>query len=767
MAENAQQHSRKRQQAHDCHKPGILDVDESMQDKTPASTFTTTPANVAGSVLTVGDVASHYAILPSCSAGLSIGDVADLLISSDHTAATVVNNEGIPQGVITEDDILQGYLSGVPRNVTVAEWLHIGSDSGLESGVVFAGMSVGPEQLLQHVAPVFWTPSLAAPGSHSIVLGHLLVRGAFGSYGGGIFSPLDLARAIANRGWQGELAESLGLEVSATVADLMEPLDNMPALAPGSTVLQLLREILESPARVALMFDDQGVRSLATIPDLLWAFSRQICLSQNACKILSSRPGQIGLDRRSIPSYASLQAAATAMLSIASRHEQGCSNSVHLRSLVAVEPSGEVVGVISPAHLARGHSAEVLPAWPSQPSAPPMMLADDEQETDVRQSSVQQHQQNMFRPHHVTVADITAQRETATCFILDTLGDAADALVASGRTGAVVLDWRGDVRGVLTENDLLAALAEGTPWDCSIDKWLRRGDARLPGFMVPALTLPATTTLVGAAAKMASIADEHVGCACHHLLVHAGGGDIEGGIGVRLAQRTDRSPRFCLLSALDIATGMIDAAAAKAAGALGGDELAAAVEAASMTVEQAMKDRGNVASCTLDDTLAKAFRVMCESQQNCVLVVAPGALAGKLKAQIMKQAERSDGLPEPEQEQGGVRIFGIITAADALRAFSEKLRGHSTSLSGWLRGLTDAERVSAAQRSIESSALLANAATAMFNSGVHHLVVVRPGGTEVIGVLSALDIVCALDAVYRFAVTSPRGVKQSSHAAMA
>ena len=124
--------------------------------------------------------------------------------------------------------------------------------------------------------------------------------------------------------------------------------------------------------------------------------------------------------------------------------------------------------------------------------------------------------------------------------------------------------------GVLTENDVLAALVEGTPWECKIMEWLRGGydpwlrfhgvkrlsrerifsalsvevmeqveilsnfdqnpevfdlvkvvlakshrfhptgpplEARLPGFLVPALTLSSSASVVDAAAEMTTLVE--------------------------------------------------------------------------------------------------------------------------------------------------------------------------------------------------------------------------------------------------------------------
>ena len=61
-----------------------------------------------------------------------------------------------------------------------------------------------------------------------------------------------------------------------------------------------------------------------------------------------------------------------------------------------------------------------------------------------------------------------------------TLGDACDQLIASGSTGTLVMSGS-EVVGVITENDILAALMDGIDRDIELDLWLRGGKARLPG----------------------------------------------------------------------------------------------------------------------------------------------------------------------------------------------------------------------------------------------------------------------------------------------
>lgn len=312
-----------------------------------------------------------------------------------------------------------------------------------------------------------------------------------------------------------------------------------------------------------------------------------------------------------------------------------------------------------------------------------------------------QHHQHHHNHKHHRVTEVVARHQTVFCSREDSLGDACDELVSSGRTAAVITDAHDKVKGVLTENDILAALLDGTPRDCKIDLWLRGGNARLPSFMTESLTVTPKTSVVEAAEVMRAYAEKDTGYACHHLLV---AGD---------------SHRPRLLSALDIVQSIISQSRDKAEAA-----------AANMKVRQAMKSRSSIVVCKLSDKLSEAYRRMHESRQNCVLVV--------------------EGLGDFEGEklvnelQLGQHIHGVVTAADALRTFSECQDGERCTVGGWLRGLTSAEHTTASQRSISAEASLAEAASMMTESGMHHLIVLAASRTEVVGVLSDLDIVCAL-----------------------
>jgi len=259
----------------------------------------------------------------------------------------------------------------------------------------------------------------------------------------------------------------------------------------------------------------------------------------------------------------------------------------------------------------------------------------------------------------------------------------------------------GEVLGVITENDILAALMDGIDRDIQLDLWLRGGQARLPGCMVNALTMTPAMSLLKAAERMACQAEKDSGYACHHLLVSNGS-----------------QPH--LVSDLDVAKSFISNLPKRSR------------DAVFVEVKEAMKPRANVATCRLGDKLIDAYRIMYESRQNCVLVVEGlGDVEG-------------ENVLNPEDE--GRHIHGVITISDAMRTFSECQTGDNIRVQGFLNGLTAAEHFTAPGRSILESQSLLEAAELMSELGVHHLVVLsaRHDQKEIVGVLSALDIICAV-----------------------
>eukprot|EP00930_Biecheleria_cincta_P020134 TRINITY_DN15207_c0_g1_i1.p1 TRINITY_DN15207_c0_g1~~TRINITY_DN15207_c0_g1_i1.p1 ORF type:complete len:834 (-),score=168.80 TRINITY_DN15207_c0_g1_i1:57-2558(-) len=751
--------------------------------------------------LTAADLTMGMDSFPTCTTDARLADMAEILALTGQDAAVVVDSEGLPRHLLTEDDVLQAYLVGAPADCTVGEWLRgLGttpsfdaSSSSVDTTTFpaspplrggYADIALLPETPLAEVVPRL---------AEAVAFGrsHLVVPRTAPDIGG-ILSPLTLTRALADQGLE-NLAEGLGMPFAATVADLMEPL---PVSEPSSTMQQIMQAIMATPSRATLIAEAGVAHGLATAADALWAFRERISPTEVAWQRVSSRPGRTSLESHFIASDLPLETAlntmSTSRINSAMTTATGTEHTTStLRCLVAVQPgSSEPAGLFAPANLALraavptrqagallpsqtlpGAAAQDLAAGHAQAAATPVSHGVKKHHKIKEKKRHGRRTRNISVLRHPrTLAELAADRDTPLCSESDSLMNACDALVSSGRTAIVVMSEEGSIRGVLTENDVLTALLLGVSWHCTVKDWLRGGVARLPGFMLPMLTLSHNASLSDAAMHMtlqASTEGEDIfkdGQACHHVLVQMVDPLLSPEESPPESNRDSKRERFLLLSALDIARGMLESDAAHNAGAPAPcfDRASAAV--AALSVQDVMKPRAFVPTCTLDDSLKDAFCKMNDYHQNCALVVALGRdmdddaedeldvePAAMEAEQTETQGAEDVELRAAEQdEMMHAPVRGIITGSDVLRAFSECVEGSDTQLRGWLRGL-HACLAEHPERVIAADASLAEAASRLGKSHVHHLIVVKPTPIEpleTVGVISALDIVRAIGNLY-------------------
>jgi len=305
----------------------------------------------------------------------------------------------------------------------------------------------------------------------------------------------------------------------------------------------------------------------------------------------------------------------------------------------------------------------------------------------TEQAQAAEHQLDMSHAHTPpVVGDIVGQRGTVVCLDKAMLSDAADLLILHDRTAAGVVDEQGSLLGVLTENDLVLAYASGISANSTVASWLRSGQARLAASELPELTVRPSTTLLEAAVRMrAHVNREH---ACHHLVVSTEDGEFYG-----------------ILSSLDLARALCGM----------GVESEVLEKVRRTAILGIMKHRKELPSCNHAASLGEGLSKMVRHHQNCVLV--------------------TSGFTTDAQ------ALGIITPRDALRAFSEHVP-LETHLGHWLRGLQTRWE----PRRIVMNTSVLEAAQAMTTGFVHHLVVVSPFYSEVVGIISSLDMARAIAA---------------------
>lgn len=262
------------------------------------------------------------------------------------------------------------------------------------------------------------------------------------------------------------------------------------------------------------------------------------------------------------------------------------------------------------------------------------------------------------------------------------LGDAASALVASGRSAAAVADSDAHVAhqivGLLTENDVMRAFYEGASPEQQLGEWLQSGLARgAPEVAMSKLTVRPTATIVEVAERMASNAISG-NCSSHHVLVQQEDGTL-----------------LAVLSSLDFMEVLCNH----------GSDVDRSHQ--SLLVKDVMKPRDHVYACPPTSTMKDVLKVLLLTQQNGVLIV---------------------------DEEG---LYGIITPRDAVRAFSDG-EPNTVCIADWMRGL---QTGGLANRIISGEATIAEAAAMMSARKLQHLIVVPPGEREAVGVLSSLDLV--------------------------
>lgn len=276
------------------------------------------------------------------------------------------------------------------------------------------------------------------------------------------------------------------------------------------------------------------------------------------------------------------------------------------------------------------------------------------------------------------------------------LTDVADVLIAGDRSAAAIMDDEGELLGVITENDMVQAYAEGMEYNYMVTAgvWLRGGRARFPSTLAPEMTVAMETPLCVAAEKMR---------------IHALGGDSAWR---HLIVRDEHGALRGILSSLDLARALCSGSGemAEVNRRIGGT-----------TAAEVMKPRATLPTCPSTGAMEQALKAMLRTHQNCVLII-----------------DAFTGSPQP---------VGIVTPRDALRAFAEHVR-LDVSVGHWLRGLRSALE----PRVVRPDAALADAGRIMASNSIHHLVVVQPDSQEIVGVVSSSDLAQAMGSAERVVV---------------
>mmetsp|Transcript_25205 Transcript_25205/g.84113 ORF Transcript_25205/g.84113 Transcript_25205/m.84113 type:complete len:680 (-) Transcript_25205:472-2511(-) len=286
----------------------------------------------------------------------------------------------------------------------------------------------------------------------------------------------------------------------------------------------------------------------------------------------------------------------------------------------------------------------------------------------------------------LTVGWVTGSLKMEGCELRasSTLLDLARALASTEHTALAVVGDAGDktVRGLATVTDVMRAYFEGAPPERRLADWLAGGVARTPPQLLKRIILPPSASLAEVAETMVSnaLAGD---CACHHIVVQADDGQLHG-----------------VVSSLDLVRGLCHYESWRHHPLLSGEEASP-----TLRVGDVMKPRDRVFTCSPSTTMKDVAKELLLINQGSILV--------------------ADDLG----------VSGVITQRDVVKAFADGVQSRTT-IHHWLFGQVP----SVNDRMIDIDEKLVRAANLMTTRKLEHLVVRQSKGSEVVGILSSLDL---------------------------
>jgi len=259
-----------------------------------------------------------------CPSRCTFGQVADVLHSSSRTSSVVQFAGSVLRfGLITERDFVRAYIEGKRRHDLVFDWTH---------AVVPSCLQILPTTPLTEAASLM----LGAAPHHTSH--HLVVRSFVGEWLG-VFSALDLARALSGLSSELDLART-GLE-ETTVDTVMTQIAFVPRCTPTDTIRSTLAMLDNLGHQAVLVEDEEKAHGLITPQCAVEALRRDVFLDCPAGAWLrASRRDQE--ENREVRASMPLADAARIM----------AANSLH-HLLVVEDAGGPPVGVLSSLDLAR------------------------------------------------------------------------------------------------------------------------------------------------------------------------------------------------------------------------------------------------------------------------------------------------------------------------------------------------------------------------------------------------------------------------------
>lgn len=279
----------------------------------------------------VGEVLhEHTAMTTMCDFETTLGLLCARLLAAGQTSAFVGKaSDARPRFLFTESDIVRCFANRYNRDVVVGDMIGL-----LGEHKVPNYLQVPPSMRLLQAGALMLQGAQPGRSCH-----HLVVRAVTDSAWLGVFSALDIARALHHLSSRLDAAR---LNVDGLIVDsVMKPVEAVPTCSTSGTLRDVLGQLLQSGQTAAVVMDGETSLGLITHRCAVHGFAAGV----SPCITIGEwmRARQLPEGPREVLSRTSIVEAATLML----EHK--------LHHLVVVEYfGGATVGVVSALDIVRG-----------------------------------------------------------------------------------------------------------------------------------------------------------------------------------------------------------------------------------------------------------------------------------------------------------------------------------------------------------------------------------------------------------------------------
>lgn len=278
----------------------------------------------------VGDALRQHSSHALCTKATPLGRICARLVDADQTSIIVQVNEAYEVfGLLTESDLVRAFINGHGQTTPLGDIL---PNPECRHKVVPVYLQVTPTAHLVEAGAIMLSSTEPGRACH-----HLAVRAVTGGWLG-VFSALDVARALHNLSTQLDLAKA-GLD-NLTVEAIMKPTDIIPTCHPSEPIKDALSKLDVFSQSAVMIVEGDQVFGLITPRCAVEAIARGVLPDTTVEDWLKTR--RIPEGPREVLRDASVKQAADIMTKHALHH-----------LLVVREPGSKPVGVLSALDLVR------------------------------------------------------------------------------------------------------------------------------------------------------------------------------------------------------------------------------------------------------------------------------------------------------------------------------------------------------------------------------------------------------------------------------